>query len=183
MYARVYVEITNICNLSCSFCHGCNRPPRRMSREEFSLVLDRLAGHTRYLYYHLMGEPLTHPELPAFLRMAAQSVLCIRSIFPSTALKTALRRSAFAIFPELPLLLPRRPVGEQSYACGCGTGGTMAEEMRSFWSSFAPCSRSRGRKIPGVTALGSGCFWNGEIGLNGRTKMLRCSRKVCIATA
>lgn len=72
MYARVYVEITNICNLSCSFCHGCNRPPRRMSREEFSLVLDRLAGHTRYLYYHLMGEPLTHPELPEFLQMAAQ---------------------------------------------------------------------------------------------------------------
>lgn len=70
-YPRVYVEITNICNLHCSFCHGHSRSPGRMSREDFSRVLDRLAGHTRYLCYHLMGEPLTHPELPGFLEMAA----------------------------------------------------------------------------------------------------------------
>lgn len=71
MYTRVYVEITNICNMACSFCHGHSRSPRRMSREEFSLVLRRLKGKTEYIYYHLMGEPLTHPELPEMLRMAA----------------------------------------------------------------------------------------------------------------
>lgn len=70
MYNKVYVEITNICNMSCSFCHGHSRAPRRMSREEFALILDKLAGHTQYLYYHLMGEPLTHPQLPEFLAMA-----------------------------------------------------------------------------------------------------------------
>ena len=69
-YPRVYVEITNICNLHCSFCHGHSRSPGRMSREDFSRVLDRLAGHTRYLCYHLMGEPLTHPLLPQFIKMA-----------------------------------------------------------------------------------------------------------------
>ena len=42
MYSRVYVEITNICNMSCSFCHGHSRPPRRMSEDEFSRVLDAL---------------------------------------------------------------------------------------------------------------------------------------------
>lgn len=35
-------------------------------------MLDQLSGVTRYLYYHLMGEPLTHPELPAFLKMAKE---------------------------------------------------------------------------------------------------------------
>lgn len=70
MYSRVYVEITNICNMSCSFCHGHSRPPRRMSEEEFSRVLDALEGHTKYLYFHLMGEPLTHPALPRFIQMA-----------------------------------------------------------------------------------------------------------------
>ena len=70
MYSRAYVEITNICNMNCSFCHGHKRVPRRMTREEFSLVLDRLTGVTQYLYYHLMGEPLTHPELPELIRMA-----------------------------------------------------------------------------------------------------------------
>lgn len=71
MYNKVYVEITNICNMSCSFCHGHKRAARRMTEAEFSLVLDKLSGYTRYLYYHLMGEPLTHPQLPLFLEMAA----------------------------------------------------------------------------------------------------------------
>lgn len=71
MYNKVYVEITNICNMKCSFCHGHKRAPRRMSREEFSLVLDKLVGKTKFIYYHLMGEPLTHPELAEFLKMAA----------------------------------------------------------------------------------------------------------------
>ena len=71
MYSRVYVEITNICNMNCSFCHGHSRPARKMSEEEFSLILDKLKGHTQYVYYHLMGEPLTHPELGRFLSMAA----------------------------------------------------------------------------------------------------------------
>ncbi len=70
MYSRVYVEITNICNMRCSFCHGHSRPPRQMTQEEFSHILDQLTGRTGYIYYHLMGEPLTHPQLPAFLAMA-----------------------------------------------------------------------------------------------------------------
>lgn len=72
MYSRVYVEITNICNMSCSFCHGHSRPPRRMSEDEFSRVLDALEGQTEYVYLHLMGEPLTHPSLPAFMKMARE---------------------------------------------------------------------------------------------------------------
>ena len=71
MYSKVYVEITNICNKSCSFCHGHKREPRRMTREEFSLILGKLEGQTKYIYYHLMGEPLTHPDLCEFIRLAA----------------------------------------------------------------------------------------------------------------
>lgn len=69
-YARVYVEITNICNRQCSFCPGTTRPPRRMSLEEFDTVTTRLVGVTEYLYYHVMGEPLTHPLLPDFIRLS-----------------------------------------------------------------------------------------------------------------
>ncbi|MBQ9112949.1 MAG: radical SAM protein [Clostridia bacterium] len=72
MYSRVYVEITNICNKSCSFCPGHEREPRRMTAEQFSAVADRLTGYTKYMYYHLMGEPLTHPELPDFIRIAGK---------------------------------------------------------------------------------------------------------------
>ena len=41
-----------------------------MSRDRFIQVLEQLKGQTKYIYYHLMGEPLTHPELPDFLRIA-----------------------------------------------------------------------------------------------------------------
>lgn len=71
MYSRVYVEITNICNMSCSFCHGHSRERRSMTQDEFSLVLDKLSGVTDYVYYHLMGEPLTHPQLPEFIATAS----------------------------------------------------------------------------------------------------------------
>lgn len=70
MYSRVYVEITNICNLRCSFCHGHARAPRQMTESEYARVLEQLAGKTQYIYHHLMGEPLVHPLLPRFLQMA-----------------------------------------------------------------------------------------------------------------
>ncbi len=72
MYNKVYVEITNMCNMNCSFCHGHSRAPRRMSEEEFTYVLDKLTGYTKYIYYHLMGEPLTHPQLHRFIRLAGE---------------------------------------------------------------------------------------------------------------
>ena len=71
MYNKVYVEITNVCNMNCSFCHGHSRAPRQMSVDEFTLILDKLNDQTKYIYYHLMGEPLTHPLLPQFIKMAS----------------------------------------------------------------------------------------------------------------
>ncbi len=70
MYSRVYVEITNICNKSCSFCPSHTRALGRMSEEQFKTVTDKLLGKTQYLYYHLMGEPTTHPLLPRFIEIA-----------------------------------------------------------------------------------------------------------------
>ena len=70
MYSRVYVEITNVCNRNCSFCPGTVRPAKQMTLEEFQHIALKLRGVTKYLYYHLMGEPLTHPALPDMIRYA-----------------------------------------------------------------------------------------------------------------
>ena len=70
MFSRVYTEITNICNMNCSFCHGHNRTNRMMKKDEFLHILKQLKNHTQYIYYHLMGEPLTHPEFTDFLQLA-----------------------------------------------------------------------------------------------------------------
>ena len=68
MYNKVYIEITNVCNKSCSFCPGHNREPKQMTIDEFCRILDKLEDQTKYIYYHLMGEPLTHPLLPEFVK-------------------------------------------------------------------------------------------------------------------
>ena len=72
-FRKVYLEISNICNLRCSFCPGTKRQPRVMGEAEFSLLLSRLQPWTEYLYFHLMGEPLCHPRLEVFLRLAAEA--------------------------------------------------------------------------------------------------------------
>ena len=72
MYARVYVEVTNNCNRACSFCPGTTRPKRALSAEEFRKILEELRGVTEYVYYHVMGEPLTHPHLPEMIRLAGE---------------------------------------------------------------------------------------------------------------
>ena len=72
MLNKAYVEITNQCNLSCAFCPKTRRPPRRMSAAEFAAAAEALQGHVRFLYLHLMGEPLSHPELGEILNIAGQ---------------------------------------------------------------------------------------------------------------
>ncbi len=71
-FNKAYVEITNICNLSCPFCHGTKRAPRTMSADEFAEVAQKLRGYTEHIYFHLLGEPLLHPELSEMLSIAAE---------------------------------------------------------------------------------------------------------------
>ncbi len=71
-YSRVYVEITTLCNRSCSFCPGTKRPKGRMSPDDFSIICDRLTGLTDYIYLHVMGEPLTHPELRRIIEIGTE---------------------------------------------------------------------------------------------------------------
>jgi len=87
MYSRVYVEITTICNRNCTFCPGTKRPLKRLSMEEFKIITERLKGVTKYLYLHVMGEPLTHPQLPEFIRYATEQGLLVSITTNGTLLK------------------------------------------------------------------------------------------------
>ena len=72
MFQRAYVEITNVCNLRCAFCPGTRRAPRFMSPEEFRLLAGKLRPYTGYLYLHVLGEPLLHPDLSELLGIARE---------------------------------------------------------------------------------------------------------------
>lgn len=71
MLKKAYVEITNRCNLACSFCPKTKREARTMRASEFERVLEKLEGQVTYLYLHVMGEPLLHPQLDEILHLAA----------------------------------------------------------------------------------------------------------------
>ncbi len=72
-FRKIYVEISNRCNLSCRFCPGTKRLAGRMTEERFADLLPKLRPYTDYLYFHVMGEPLCHPELETFLTLAGQA--------------------------------------------------------------------------------------------------------------
>jgi len=67
MFKRINIEISNICNLKCSFCPDVDRPKQIMGVEDFALVLDKVAPHTEEIVPHLLGEPLNHPDLEKIL--------------------------------------------------------------------------------------------------------------------
>ncbi len=72
-FRKIYVEISNICNLHCQFCPGTQRQKRAMTVAEFSALLPILRPYTDFLYFHLMGEPLCHPHLAEFLQLAGEA--------------------------------------------------------------------------------------------------------------
>ena len=72
-FNKIYLEISNICNLKCIFCPGTKRKKHSMTEEEFSSLLPKLRPYSDYLYFHLMGEPLCHPRLECFMKLAADA--------------------------------------------------------------------------------------------------------------
>ena len=69
-FHKVYLEISNVCNLRCNFCPGTGREKRVMTEKELAVLLPKLRPYTDFLYFHLMGEPLCHPQLKEFLKLA-----------------------------------------------------------------------------------------------------------------
>lgn len=72
-FKKIYIEITNACNLSCSFCIKNQRHIKYLSVDEFITILDKLHPFTDYLYFHILGEPLIHPNINEFINIASKN--------------------------------------------------------------------------------------------------------------
>lgn len=68
-FKKIYIEITNKCNLNCSFCSIDNNIKREMSLDEFELVLNKINNYTDYIYLHVKGEPLIHSKFKEILEL------------------------------------------------------------------------------------------------------------------
>ena len=69
-FKKVYIEITSVCNLACSFCPPTQRAKGLIKVEQFERVLDQIRPHTKYIYLHVKGEPLLHPRIDQLLDAA-----------------------------------------------------------------------------------------------------------------
>ncbi|MEG2378648.1 MAG: radical SAM protein [Bacilli bacterium] len=72
-FKKVYVEITNICNKSCTFCSVSKRPKEEMSLELFKKTLEEIKNYTNYIYLHIKGEPLLHSKFEEIIQVCDKS--------------------------------------------------------------------------------------------------------------
>jgi MoaA/NifB/PqqE/SkfB family radical SAM enzyme len=75
-FQRIHLELTNRCNFSCAFCPDCimTRPRGLMSETLACSALDQIAdlALAEKVTFHVMGEPLLHPQLFSILDHAAR---------------------------------------------------------------------------------------------------------------
>lgn len=88
---RVYVEIGNVCNLSCDFCPPVERAKAAMDEPFFAKVLAEVAPVADEVSLHLMGEPLNHPLLGRFVEICAEHELPV-NITTNAVLLTGARK-------------------------------------------------------------------------------------------
>ncbi|MDR1554465.1 MAG: SPASM domain-containing protein [Campylobacteraceae bacterium] len=69
-FFRVYIEITNVCALKCSFCPQKKTKPQIMDLALFEKIIGELTGKTKEIAFHIMGDPLLNKNLKLYLDLA-----------------------------------------------------------------------------------------------------------------
>lgn len=76
---KIYLEITNACNLDCPFC-TIAKGNSFMSMKDFDDYTDQIKEYTDYIYLHVLGEPLLHPQFDEFLNILDEKELKLQLV-------------------------------------------------------------------------------------------------------
>ena len=66
-FYRIYIELTNVCGLSCTFCPTKSLPSKEMELEFFESVIKQAKAYTNEIACHVVGDPLTLSNLDHYL--------------------------------------------------------------------------------------------------------------------
>ncbi|MFS0781784.1 radical SAM/SPASM domain-containing protein [Bacillus sp. 1P06AnD] len=88
-FKKVYIEITNICNLKCNFCPSATllRTRKSMDIEAFTHVINEVKEYTDHVYFHLMGEPFLNKHIGDFLDICEEKGIKVNITTNGTIIK------------------------------------------------------------------------------------------------
>lgn len=86
-FKKVYIEITNICNLKCSFCPDGSRAKEFMKVDNFKYIVSQIKDYTNLIALHVKGEPLMHPNLKEILEVCEEQNLKVNITTNATLLE------------------------------------------------------------------------------------------------
>lgn len=86
-FKKIYIEITNVCNMNCSFCIKTKRAKQFMNVEEFEKILKKIEGYANLITLHVKGEPLIHPQLNTILNLCEKYNLMVNITTNGTLLQ------------------------------------------------------------------------------------------------
>jgi radical SAM protein with 4Fe4S-binding SPASM domain len=89
-FTKVNIEISNICNLQCSFCPEVIRTKKMMDLSLFKDIIQQVAPLTEQVCFHLMGDPLVHPQLKEFVEVCAEHKVPIFLVSNGVLLKESI---------------------------------------------------------------------------------------------
>lgn len=86
-FKKIYVEITNSCNLKCSFCPEGKRTKEFISIDKFENIINQIKEYTNLIALHVKGEPLLHPKLKEILEVCEKNNMLVNITTNATLLE------------------------------------------------------------------------------------------------
>jgi len=74
-FNKIYIELTNICGLKCTFCPVKTAKPTVMNLEYFENILLQIKSYTKIITFHIFGDPLTISNLQEYLNLVEKHQL------------------------------------------------------------------------------------------------------------
>lgn len=68
-FYRIYIELTNVCGLRCSFCPTKTLPNTTMDLDFFESIIQQAKTYTHEIACHVVGDPLTLNNLNDYLEI------------------------------------------------------------------------------------------------------------------
>ncbi len=80
-FKKIYIEISNICNLNCSFCPSSttkNHLPQIMSVKNFTHIIAQTKFLCEEIFLHILGEPLAHPSFSEIIKVCEDNNVSVQ---------------------------------------------------------------------------------------------------------